>query len=184
MQYKINYDWLHCSNKELVRELEEKENFFAQIAERIMRCPHCKKGHFFLEHDDREYSSDAWWMCDNCLECDGTPSKLREKMIEEIAQYGIDEYWDYSIYYYIQEFEYQEPRTYREDEQKTREFNAEEWDKEEHHPPYDCEQAETLTWEEFVEREIRGHIDCLDKAIERAKKYKMLKHFFKENNND
>lgn len=184
------YKNLHCSNEVLIKELQDKEDLFSKISERVMRCPHCKKGHFMLEHSDLEYSNESWWMCDNCLECDGTPSKLREKMIEDIVVMGYDDYWDYEIWDFVQQFEYEYPRTYKENEQKTREFDPVEWNKEKHrgYNHYDpsefhFDDGEILVWEDFVGDRIKTHIKCIDKAIEEAKKYKMLKQFFKENGN-
>ncbi len=175
-----NFDCLHCDNKELMQELEQKEELFSKIAERVMRCPKCGKGHFIADNDGSEYSSD-FWVCDNC---DYYPNTNREKLIDDIVSCGDDCYWDYLIYEYVSNFEYASPRTYDNNEQKVREFSAEEWDKEEKHCIEDYDKIVTTKWKDIVEPTIKEHIEALDTAIKRAKKVKMLKHLFKEDNND
>lgn len=174
------YNNLHCDNKELIEELKQKEELFSRISERILRCPHCGKGHFIRDNDGSEYSDD-FWVCDKC---DNYPSATREQHIENIVFCGEDFYWDYEIYEYVSNFEYAYPRTYTDDEQKVRQFSAEEWDKEEKHYLFGCEQNKNRKWKDIVESTINDHIKALDTAIERAKKVKMLKSIFKEKTND
>lgn len=180
----MNRNWYCCKNEELLKEMEEKEDLYRRIAERVMRCPHCKTGHFFLETSDEEYSSESWWMCDNCW--DSYPSKLREKMINEIVRCGDDEYWDAELWHYVYSFKIglTSDEDILEQFEKVRDFDPDEWNREKHYGRIDWEnpskERELLVWENLVEDTIREHIKALDKAIERAKKYKMLKKFFKE----
>ena len=104
-------------------------------------------------------------------------------MIWDIVEYGYDEYWDYEIFDFIQTFEYTGTRTYSLDEPKTREFDVEIFNREKHFRTvrYDDKWQpvnKLVVWEEFVEEEIRKHIKVLDKALQRAKNYKMLQQFF------
>lgn len=182
----MRYEYLHCSNKGLLKELERKENLYMKVCERILRCPHCKggKGHFFYERDDREYCSDGWWLCDGSF--DGhTPSKARLALIDEVVVGGYDDYWDYEIYDFVEHFEYHYPRTYDKNENKYREFDPEVFNQERHfrtiHKDGICNTVEVLVvWEEFVEELIKEHIAFITKILERAKKSRLLKTIFKE----
>lgn len=174
-----DFSWMHCSNKELLKELKEKEELFENIALKILKCPHCKKGYFFIETDDREYCTDSWWMCDN-LNCDSNPSKQRETMLEEIVKVGEDEYWDFELYTLKSGFEHNYKSWDQEGYENIREFDPELYNKEKEERKAYVFVFEKDDWEVLVEKTIKSHIKALDKAINKAKQYKSLKNIFKE----
>lgn len=174
-----NYDWLHCSNKELLKELEEKENLFEKIACKILKCPHCKEGTFFLETSDEEYSNESWWMCNN-LNCDAYPSKQREKMLWEILVTGKDQYWDYGLYVLQEQFTHNYKTWTDEGYEDIREFDPIIFNQEKEMRKSIFDISKNLDWEDLVEETIKNHIKTIDVALNNAKKYKRLKKILEE----
>lgn len=98
------------------------------------------------------------------------PSKGRERMINELV--GADEYWDYELFYKLEEFrgDYfdEETRLFK----SKREFNIEEYNKEHPEEP----------WEQLVEDTIRFYIEGITKVLDKARKYPLFKAIFKKEN--
>lgn len=169
---------LYCDNKALMQELNDKEELFSKITERIMRCPCCYTGHFIFTDDGSDYPTFFW----ECEDCGYNPNQNRLSLIEDIVIAGTDEYWDYEVFMFVQNFEYGEYSENNHQEQKKRNFNVAEWNKENNvKPKYDIVHGKPITsWEDYVEDTIREHIKTLDTAISRAKNVLMLKKIFKE----
>ncbi len=169
---------LYCDNKALMQELNNKEELFSKITERIMRCSCCHTGHFIFTDDGSDYPTFFW----ECEECGYNPNQNRLSLIEDIVIAGTDEYWDYEVFMFVQNFEYGEYSENNHQEQKKRDFNVAEWNKENNvKPKYNIVHSKPITsWEDYVEDTIREHIKALDTAISRAKNVPMLKKIFKE----
>lgn len=96
-------------------------------------------------------------------------------MIEDTMWYPE---WDVSIYEHMSNFcdpdrfNFEIPR---EKKRPHKEFDPIAWNKEKHEfYKSNSFEKEILTWDEFVEREIKDYIKELDRIIEKAKKYKCL----------
>ena len=159
-------NWMYLP-KDLLKKVILVDEIYSKISERILRCPHCRNGlgHFFLERDDREYSSDSWWLCSQCWE-EHTPSEARLKMIEDIVKRE-DVYWDYEAYNEIEIFE---GRYSNIEFKSTRKFSVDEYNKE--HPE--------RTWEQLTTKLAQEHIKYVLGLIKDGFKYNLLKPLYKK----
>lgn len=165
-------------NDALVEEMENKEELVTNLFHKASRCLCCKEGYFCKEDNGGDgYSYNSWYECNKC---GSNPSPYREQMIN-------DTMWhpecDVSIYEYMSNFcdpdrfNFEIPR---EKKRPHKEFDPIAWNKEKHefYKPNSFEK-EILTWDELVEREIKDYIEYLDKIIEKAKKYPLLRRMIK-----
>lgn len=142
------------------------EEIYYQIGYKVSKCAHCE-GHYFVERDDREYSSNYWWLCDNEFD-NHLPTEYRKHLLEEFCT-DEEDYWLYRVFYNIEQFE----NIYDDSQGKfihQRDFDVELFNEE--LPP------NVPTWQEMVKEDVRNHIKYLTEKIAKAYNVRLLKPLF------
>ena len=176
-----DFQGIYYSNPKLYKKMKDKEELIKNLMDKAYKCPYCKDGHFLWEDNGGDYYGyQSWLECNKCGEC-GTP--YRQSMIEDVNWYPD---WDFRINNWICDFEAPlEYQKFGEDMvgfpyEKMREFDPKIFDEEKHtvnhwNDKTNKWETKVLVWKELVEEEVSDYIKTLNKIIEKAKKYKLLK---------